>query len=236
MLSQQIFEFIESVNAIGTEEELVDFFHQILSQHGITCFAVAQTAGLSEAEAINAGTFPAEWVTRYIHEDYCYYDPVVEKAKKSARPFDWHEVETEGFVHGRGKDIYLGGRDFGLKEGYTVPIFRAAGYLAVASFSGDRLDPDPNLGPAVELMSVYFHSRLLALKALDKRMGFQLSQRERECLHWAAAGKSDWEIGEILTISKETVHRHVENAKGKYGVTTRVQAVLEGLKRYELHI
>ena len=42
-------------------------------------------------------------------------------------------------------------------------------------------------------------------------------------------GKSDWEIGEILGISKNTVHFHVENAKDKFETFSRVQAVTEAL-------
>jgi DNA-binding CsgD family transcriptional regulator len=53
-----------------------------------------------------------------------------------------------------------------------------------------------------------------------------LTFREMEILCWIARGKSDWEIGEILQISSKTVNFHVENAKRKFGVPTRVQAVL----------
>ena len=53
-----------------------------------------------------------------------------------------------------------------------------------------------------------------------------LTFRETEILCWIARGKSDWEIGEILQISSKTVNFHVENAKRKFGVPTRVQAVL----------
>ena len=50
--------------------------------------------------------------------------------------------------------------------------------------------------------------------------------RESQVLGWIAAGKSDWAIGRILNISGKTVNFHVENAKRKFGVCTRVQAVV----------
>jgi DNA-binding CsgD family transcriptional regulator len=50
--------------------------------------------------------------------------------------------------------------------------------------------------------------------------------RERDCLAWAAKGKSDWDIGEILNISEKTARQHIENARLKFGVKTRVQAVV----------
>lgn len=53
-----------------------------------------------------------------------------------------------------------------------------------------------------------------------------VTEREAECLQWAALGKGDFEIGAILAISPHTAHRHLENAKVKLGVYTRAQAVV----------
>jgi DNA-binding CsgD family transcriptional regulator len=56
-----------------------------------------------------------------------------------------------------------------------------------------------------------------------------LTQRQRECLKWVAAGKTDWEIGSILGLSEATINRHVERAKERLGVRTRVQAVVQAM-------
>jgi DNA-binding CsgD family transcriptional regulator len=58
----------------------------------------------------------------------------------------------------------------------------------------------------------------------------RVTARESEILGWVAAGKSDWAIGRILHISGKTVNFHVENAKRKLGVGTRVQAVLLAIR------
>ena len=52
-----------------------------------------------------------------------------------------------------------------------------------------------------------------------------LTPREREVLTWAARGKSAWEIGEILHISKRTVDERVQTAVRKLGAANRTQAV-----------
>jgi len=54
-----------------------------------------------------------------------------------------------------------------------------------------------------------------------------LRQREVETLTWAARGKTFWEIGEILGLSKRTVEFHLENARRKLGVATRTQALIK---------
>ena len=42
-------------------------------------------------------------------------------------------------------------------------------------------------------------------------------------------GKSDWEIGKLLGISESTVHKHIEDAKRRFGVSTRIQLVVRSL-------
>jgi DNA-binding CsgD family transcriptional regulator len=52
-----------------------------------------------------------------------------------------------------------------------------------------------------------------------------LTEREREVLNWVARGKSAWEIGQILHITKRTVDEHVQNARRKLGASNRTEAV-----------
>src|ERR1039458_5065331 len=54
-----------------------------------------------------------------------------------------------------------------------------------------------------------------------------LRECEVETLTWAARGKTFWEIGEILGLSKRTVEFHLENARRKLGVPTRTQALIK---------
>jgi len=53
-----------------------------------------------------------------------------------------------------------------------------------------------------------------------------LSDREIEALTWSARGKTSQEIAQILSLSKRTVDFHIENARQKLGVATRVEAAV----------
>lgn len=53
-----------------------------------------------------------------------------------------------------------------------------------------------------------------------------LTVREAEVLYWVAQGKTNPEIGIILSISKRTVHKHLERVFVKLGVETRVAAAM----------
>jgi len=58
-----------------------------------------------------------------------------------------------------------------------------------------------------------------------------LSAREKECLYWAARGKSVEETSLILNISIETVKSHRKNTIKKLHVTNVTQAVFQAAKR-----
>ena len=57
-----------------------------------------------------------------------------------------------------------------------------------------------------------------------------LTLREVECLRWASKGKTHEEVGRVLSISARTVRFHIQNAKAKMKVETRIQAVARLLK------
>jgi DNA-binding CsgD family transcriptional regulator len=57
-----------------------------------------------------------------------------------------------------------------------------------------------------------------------------LTPRQREVLWWASQGKSAWEIGKILHITKRTVDEHTHNATRKLAAANRTQAVAIALR------
>jgi DNA-binding NarL/FixJ family response regulator len=56
-----------------------------------------------------------------------------------------------------------------------------------------------------------------------------LSPRELDVLTWSARGKTSDEIAGILDLSKRTVDFHMDNARSKLGVATRIQAVVKAI-------
>ena len=79
-----------------------------------------------------------------------------------------------------------------------------------------------------ELLAALIKARLRRIPRFERQtVRAELGQREVETLTWAARGKSSTEIGEILGLSKRTVDFHIERARSKLGVATRVQAVMK---------
>ena len=57
-----------------------------------------------------------------------------------------------------------------------------------------------------------------------------LTEREAEVLGWVAEGKTNPEIGFILSISPRTVQKHLEHIFAKLGVETRTAAAVCALR------
>ena len=57
--------------------------------------------------------------------------------------------------------------------------------------------------------------------------GASLSKREVECLRWAAAGKTNDEIGLILGLQRTTVRFHIRSASRKLDAVNRDQTLFK---------
>ena len=56
---------------------------------------------------------------------------------------------------------------------------------------------------------------------------YGLTEREIEALKWAARGKTSEEIAIIMAITERTVNFHIDNARQRLGVSTRIQAAVK---------
>jgi DNA-binding response OmpR family regulator len=80
-----------------------------------------------------------------------------------------------------------------------------------------------------EMLGALIAARLRRVPPRTERQPIRtdLLQRELETLTWAGRGKTSAEIAEILGLRKRTVDFHIERARGKLGVATRMQAVMK---------
>jgi DNA-binding CsgD family transcriptional regulator len=61
-----------------------------------------------------------------------------------------------------------------------------------------------------------------------------LNDLELECLRAAAVGRTDWEIGQSMSLRESEVRAMIEQAQRKLGVSSRIQAIIAALQRKEL--
>jgi DNA-binding NarL/FixJ family response regulator len=79
-----------------------------------------------------------------------------------------------------------------------------------------------------ELLVAIIRARLAQVARLElSPQSVELSEREIETLTWAARGKTSAEIALILGLSKRTVDFHIDSARAKLGVATRIEAAIK---------
>lgn len=87
---------------------------------------------------------------------------------------------------------------------------------------------NPNYARSIILNDKYY--RRSVIKGLYEQEN-KLTEREIECLYWAAHGKSSEETASILKIKKTTIDEHKRNIKKKLNSSNLAQAVYEAIKR-----
>src|SRR5207237_7436431 len=123
-----------------------------------------------------------------------------------------------------------------MTEGLLVPLLGIGTGIAMISIAGSNKHLTLKQRAELQLAAIYTHAQIRAVTKRRERPTPALSPREREVLQWAAVGKSDWEIGEILSISEKTANAHMERIKRKYGVKSRVQAVVQGINNRAIYV
>ena len=176
------------------------------------------------------------WVEHFIRNGLYSYDPVLVASLTSAVGFVWSDIPMMIEMTGKQRLLLEGAAKHGLGDGFTVPAHipgETSGSCSFAAKPGVSV-PAANLLLAQLIGAFAFQ----AARHLNKRnsAAFQqvqrLTARQRDCLLWAIKGKTDWEISQILGLSEQTVSRHLDMARERYGVTKRlplaVRAIFDG--------
>ncbi|MEO0345219.1 MAG: LuxR family transcriptional regulator [Pseudomonadota bacterium] len=181
--------------------------------------------------AVMAHGFPDAWVQRYVDEGLYDIDPIPQHAANSALPFKWSEAR--GFPDLTEDNCrYLDLLDAaGLGDGLAIPVFGPHGRNGYAGygFGAPTLDIDPTEVALLRWAAQIGHLAYCDLLVAHPASACHLSPRECEVMKWAARGKSNAVIAEILGVSRHTVDTHVRRVFNKLGVADRVTATLRAL-------
>jgi LuxR family transcriptional activator of conjugal transfer of Ti plasmids len=207
----------------------------------LSCFAYLALPTRFYAKPRLISTYPDKWTSHYLRNRYERIDPVIAQALQSPEPFQWGIGFPSRFSSLAQQQLLDEASQFGIRFGFTVPIHDGRGPIAALTFAADQHAVPfesciTSHSRVLQLMAMYFHAHVRRKLAAEYRInGVPLSPREFECLEWAAQGKSSWEIGRILGISRHTVASYLDSAKEKLGVRTIVQAAtrLAAAKREE---
>lgn len=230
-------EYIELIQAAVTPLEVCDRLLSITRDFGLTSLMAGTvpdpgTPAKSQTDHVLLCDWPHEWLGLYVERNHVDHDPLVSFMKNRPAPVRWMEAADAICADARGRQVDGDAGAFDLRDGLAFPLFTLDGGVMMVSLGGTEVEMSPREFGMISLAATYAIGRAMQLGARARSSGNRvgLTNRERECMQWAALGKSEWEISQILGISEHTSEKHLLNAKAKLGAVNRVQAVAEAIR------
>ncbi|GJD90534.1 hypothetical protein BHAOGJBA_4074 [Methylobacterium hispanicum] len=239
-LVDHTYDLFRSFDRASTVEDLNACLVRAVARFGVesTFAGVIPLPGIgrsAQAAHVLIDRTPQGWTDRYFRVGHLDRDPTIRRLTTDATPFLWSEIEPLYREDPAARRVMDEAGDFRLRQGFTVPLVTLDGRVAGFSFGAERLDLSPELRGMLHLIASYVFGRSLVLSHVADEGGgrppVRLTPREREALQWAAAGKSEWEIGTLMAISEHGAEKHLRSVHRKLGAGSRTHAVAEALRR-----
>lgn len=236
VLAEEFFRFARAARHV---RDLEDALAASSTEMGFQYFALTHHVDFASfpASAVRMHNYPSSWVSYFDENGLGQSDPIHRASHVTSVGFAWSAVPQMIRMTRRDRDILARAGRIGIVDGFTVPGHvpgEVNGSCSFAVAPGRHL-PGDHLSVAQLIGTFAFEGarRLTGLRRIDTSGKPILTDRQRDCVLWAARGKTDWEIAQILGVSHETVIRHLKQARERYGVQKRavlaVRALFDGL-------
>ena len=227
--------FLDAIAVVGDVDALAMILGEMTERMGFGHFALTHHAHVANAPSnlIRLHNYPEAWVDHFDRHRLGLSDPVHRASHKTSAGFRWDSIaELIPMTPGDHRLLALA-QDHGLADGFTVPaniVGEATGSCSFASKPHHDLPVDCLLWAQFAGTAAFEAARRIWLaRAAPPAPRPMLTDRQRDCLVWAARGKTAWEIGRILGITEETAVRHLKQARERYGVDKQTSLLIRAL-------
>lgn len=215
------------------EVHVIDVLDRICDQFGLENAAYAGSNPVS-GRVHGLMTYSPDWQAHYAKNGYHRIDPTLIEARRSIAPVDWQRLTPDDNFH----TVFKDAADFGISTlGLTIPVRGPLGDVGSLSVTTNLAVPEweklrTEIIANLQSFAVHIHDSVMREdKLMAVLSDHQLSSREIEILQWIAAGKTQTDIGGILSISHRTVEVHLRSARTKLNALTTAQAVGRAISR-----
>jgi LuxR family quorum-sensing system transcriptional regulator CciR len=224
--------FVRDVRELETEEALAGALADVSRDLGFRYFALTHHVDVRRSSAaIRIHNYPDGWAEWFDDQALGATDPVHRATNVTSVGFPWSKLPEMIALTDKDRRVLELARREGIGEGFTVPAHvpgEAHGSCSFACVTGERF-ADEHLA-LLQLVGAYAFEAARGMRRRRFSSGpILLTDRQRECVMWAARGKSDWEIARILGVSEATVGEHLRHAYQRYGVGKRTLVTVHAL-------
>lgn len=188
--------------------------------------------------ATNLGHLPTQWSTHYRAMAYQQIDPILRRARRTAVPFCWQELNA---CHWKEQQFLDDARAHGLKDGITVPLHCASGEIYILSLIGKQAPKEYRArwtlyASAYEFLCAYLPNlRKLLMQEFSTQMNrASLTQAQLEVLHLLTQGRTARDIANMLGIHIRTVEDRISRARDRLQVSSRAQLIARAVANGQL--
>lgn len=225
------------IPSVATSKALYDALSEICEWLDVRFFALSHHVDFAAApSAVRIHNYPSGWQDWYDAKSLGLSDPIHRASQRTARGFLWREVGDLIAMSRRDEALLDLGREIGLGEGITVPIHVPGEARGSVSFVAEAGRPLPKTAMIwAPLVGAHaFEGARRLMRSFDPRQRPPISVRQRQCIALAARGMSNRQIALTLGIGEQTVMEYLREARGRLGVRTRTELVVNLLDGGEL--
>jgi DNA-binding CsgD family transcriptional regulator len=176
----------------------------------------ASDGSLEASLATAIATYSRGWQTRYFLQDYVHVDPVIARGRNALLPFDWETLASEDPIV---QAFFADAAKHGVgRNGLSIPVRNREGVRALVSFTSDHSKTEWDRYKRTNMVKLQRLSALIDSAAdvdVKPPSPITLSEREEQCLIWAARGKTSREIAEVMNLGFGSVNARLDTARNK---------------------
>lgn len=222
-----VLEFADTIARANETESVAKLFERLILEFGFSCFFAGRISS-EKRRALGGQVWvqsPHGWFDHWTSQGYSKVDPITWFWRKHPNRSVARWSEAKLLDCGPRPDLFEEARAFGLREGLAVAMKAPQGDFAALSVATGEAEITAEQTTTLGFAAFLCVSRLAQLSEQHPHAQGRLTDRQRECLTWAASGKTDWEISQILGLSERTVQEHVARCIAKLRAANRAHAI-----------
>ena len=186
------------------------------SMFGFDSVSITQLVSPARAggKRIAITDWPEDFIEYRLANEGMVRDPIAKEALRSKSPFTWQDVYNRSDK--RSRKFLDQAREATSNDGLLIPIHPYDSIPGCVSLGAQSVDLSKSDIGWIDTVCIQAFMKIVELMgpfAFEIRVS--LTGREIDVIHYAAAGKTNWEISRILSISEHTVRDYFRSAARK---------------------
>lgn len=161
--AERTLDFIERIQRLRSYDEICTHILKEMEWFGFSCVTSLSVprAGQTLKDCLWMNNRPQDYIDRYSEKNYILHDPIVTEFRQTIYPYAWSDIRAKRDLKKTEKAIIDEAREWGARDGFTVPIVTRSGSMSGFCPCGFEPDLSPRARAALEVIAIYSHHALM---------------------------------------------------------------------------